>query len=177
MNAKHQKFCDEILGGENQTDAYLKAGFKPKTREAARKNAARLMTNADIQTYLDAAREQATARAVLTKSQVLRELSILAFSDLTEFAQWDADGIMLTPSNELDLEKRRAVKSVKVKRTTRTNKDGTVEVTVETEFKLWSKETALKMLGDHLGLFDADDKGKDGDFTEYLNELEQAVQA
>jgi phage terminase small subunit len=177
MNARHQKFCDEILAGEIQTDAYLKAGFKPKTREAARKNAARLMTNDVIQAYLDAAREQATARAVLTKEQVLRELSILAFSDLTEFAQWDADGITLTPSNELDLEKRRAVKSVKVKRTTRTDKDGTVEVTVETEFKLWSKETALEALAKHFGLLQSDDKAKDGDFTDYLRDLEQAVQA
>jgi hypothetical protein len=47
LNARQELFCQFVAAGTSQTDAYMKAGFKA-TKEAARRNAARMLTNADI---------------------------------------------------------------------------------------------------------------------------------
>lgn len=47
LNARQELFCQFVAAGTSQTEAYMKAGFKA-TKEAARRNAARMLTNADI---------------------------------------------------------------------------------------------------------------------------------
>lgn len=46
-NQKHEKFCQNIVSGLNQTDAYMQANYKA-TGETARSNASRLLTNANV---------------------------------------------------------------------------------------------------------------------------------
>lgn len=47
LNARQELFCEFVAAGMSQTDAYIKAGFK-STKEAARRAAARLLTNVDV---------------------------------------------------------------------------------------------------------------------------------
>ncbi len=47
LNSRQERFCEFIAAGMNQTEAYLKAGFK-STQDAARANAARMITNDNI---------------------------------------------------------------------------------------------------------------------------------
>ncbi len=47
LNVRQERFCEFIAAGETQTDADLKAGSKVD-KSVARRNAARLLTNADI---------------------------------------------------------------------------------------------------------------------------------
>lgn len=58
-----EKFCLEYAASGNATEAYKKAGYKVQTDGAARANAARLLTKANIQERLkEIAKEVATPK-------------------------------------------------------------------------------------------------------------------
>jgi|688.fasta_scaffold1403128_1 phage terminase small subunit len=77
LNTRQQRFCEFIAAGESQTDAYLKAGFKVD-KSVARRNAARLLTNADVQKRVSELRKPQTKAALLTrdrKRELLRQIA------------------------------------------------------------------------------------------------------
>lgn len=77
INTRQERFCEFIAAGESQTDAYLKAGFKVD-KSVARRNAARLLTNADVQSRVSELRKPQTKAALLTrdrKRELLRQIA------------------------------------------------------------------------------------------------------
>lgn len=77
VNVRQQRFCEFIAAGESQTDAYLKAGFKVD-KGVARRNAARLLTNADISDLIAELRKPVTKKLLLTKDrkrELLRDIA------------------------------------------------------------------------------------------------------
>lgn len=100
-----ERFVNNILKGMNQTDAYLAAGYKC-TRSAARRNAARLMTNADIKTAIEHRRQKAAEKAEISQQRILEEESRLAFYDPKEL--FDKCG-ELKPIHQLSENIRRAI--------------------------------------------------------------------
>ena len=61
---RHEKFVFElVVNNENQTDAYINAGFKVKSRASARTAAARLFSHANIQARAGELRTQQAAKA------------------------------------------------------------------------------------------------------------------
>lgn len=77
LNTRQEKFCEFIVAGENQTDAYLKAGYKV-TRDVARKNATRMMTNDDIIAHIAKLRKPQTEKALLTRDRKRELLAEIA---------------------------------------------------------------------------------------------------
>lgn len=76
LNVRQERFCEFIVAGECQTDSYLMAGFKVD-KSVARRNAARLLTNADIKTRIAELRTPQTKKALLTrdrKREILRDI-------------------------------------------------------------------------------------------------------
>lgn len=56
MTEKQKQFCDEYLAnGLNATQAYLAVYKNVKSEDAARTNASRLLTNANVREYIDVA--------------------------------------------------------------------------------------------------------------------------
>lgn len=53
LTAKQRKFCDEYIKSGNATEAYFKAGYQIKSNEAARANASRMLTKANIKEYIE----------------------------------------------------------------------------------------------------------------------------
>ena len=49
LSEQQERFCQLIVQGKNQTDAYMEAGYKVKGPEVARANASRLLANANIE--------------------------------------------------------------------------------------------------------------------------------
>lgn len=76
LNAQQERFCEFVAAGLCQTDAYLKAGYKA-TKEAARRNAARLMTNADVSNRVKEL-QKSTADVGVAKMTKQEKLDILA---------------------------------------------------------------------------------------------------
>ncbi len=68
LNARQERFCEFIATGENQTDAWIKAGYKT-SRTAARRNASETMTKHDIRTRIAELRGPQTQAALLTKDE------------------------------------------------------------------------------------------------------------
>jgi len=66
FTTQQERFCEFVAAGENQTSAYVKAGFKT-TRANARKHAARMMTNDDILKRIAELRKPVTRKTLSTR--------------------------------------------------------------------------------------------------------------
>lgn len=67
-SVRQQRFCEFVVAGDSQTDAYVKAGWKV-TRADARCHAARLITNDSIKAHIAVLRKPQTKKAILTKDR------------------------------------------------------------------------------------------------------------
>jgi len=84
-------------------------------------------------------------RLKVNADDVVRELCALSFSTITDYMSWVGTTITLRNSDQLTAEQAACVKSVRQK----ILRDGTRVM----EFDLHTKQNALKMLGDHIGMF------------------------
>jgi hypothetical protein len=89
----------------------------------------------------------------LAPARVIQELACLGLSNVEHYVM-DASGhLALAP--DAPAFAMRAVSSVKHKRRTFTDQDGNQTVELELEFRLWSKNDALKTLAQYHKLLDA----------------------
>jgi hypothetical protein len=169
-NERHEAFCLQYAESDNAPASYVAAGFSPG---GARQAAHKLLQRSDILARVEylrrelrvaiASKRAETAAALLTpirdrKQALLEELELLAFSDITNYTV-DDDG-WITVKGDLPADFARAVESVQVDR----SYDHLGRLVTKTKFKLWSKPTALKMLGDHERLFgEQPEGGRPGD--------------
>lgn len=73
MTARQVRFVEEYLVDLNATAAYQRAGYK-SSEEAARRNAARLLTKDDISQAIQTALAERSARTEITQDYVLTNL-------------------------------------------------------------------------------------------------------
>ena len=73
LTPKQERFVEEYLVDLNATQAYLRAGYKC-TEEAARRNGARLLTNADIASAVASARVAVSERTMRTAADVMADI-------------------------------------------------------------------------------------------------------
>lgn len=153
LNARQQRFVEEYLVDLCATQAAIRAGYSEKT---AGVQAHKLLKIAEIATQISEAQEKRSRRVELTADDVLRELALLAISDVTHY---EVDGVgNLTVKDGVPREALRAVSSIKWRSST--DQEGNTHV--DTEIKLWNKPKALELTGKHLGMFEkgADDGKK-----------------
>lgn len=70
LSPKHRNFCEEYLKTWNATEAYL-AAYPKSSRDAARRNASRLMTNDDIREEI----QQRVDEQTMSANEVLSRLA------------------------------------------------------------------------------------------------------
>lgn len=75
LTEKQKAFCDYYIESLNATEAYKKAGYKVKSDEAARANASRLLTNANIKRYIEERMQQIDNERIAKAEEVLEFLS------------------------------------------------------------------------------------------------------
>ena len=151
---QQQKFCVEYLKTFNGTQAYLLAGYKC-SREVARRNASRLLTNADVQSHLQTLRDRTSKQAEVTLEQTLQAIATIAFSRFTDVASFGDEGLTLKNSSDLPEEILAAIESVTFTETT--TESG---VTVRKSLRLQNKMTALGFLADYFGIRDDFNKAR-----------------
>ena len=71
LNERQQRFVDAYLKTPNATEAAIQAGYSEAT---AKQIGSRLLTHVDVAAALASARSQATERAIVTVSEVLKGL-------------------------------------------------------------------------------------------------------
>lgn len=66
LSEQQERFCQLIVQGKNQTDAYMEAGYKVKSPEVARANASRLLTNANVEARIAELRAMSVDDTIVT---------------------------------------------------------------------------------------------------------------
>ena len=140
LNDRQKRFADEYLIDFNATEAAKRAGYSEKT---AYSMGSENLKKPDILAYIEKRKKARIDRTQITQDKVIIELAKIAFADGMDFATvGKRNRVLLTPTEDLPLEKRAAVASVKK------GAKGAVEV------KTYDKVKALELLGKHLGLWD-----------------------
>jgi phage terminase small subunit len=143
LTPRQRRFVDEYLCDLNGKQAAIRAGYSPKTAEV---QASQTLRIPKVQTALAAAQRARGARVHLTQDAVLAELALLARSDVTDYMIDDQGNVALRAG--APPQAMRAVASLK-KKVTHTD----AGVSYETTITLWNKPAAVRMAGEHLGLF------------------------
>lgn len=123
--------------GGDGTAAATTAGYSAKTAHA---QASRLLTNAKVRAEVQRILAAGAARAEITVERIMDELALGGFADITDFVEWDARGVRLKPSKQLDAAKRRGIVEVS---------EGAYGVKI----KLMNKLGALEKMGQQIGMF------------------------
>lgn len=145
QNARWELFAQNLAKGMPQSHAYTGAGYLARGN-SAEANASILIRNPKVAARLSELQAPAIARAVASAEAIVEEAARIAFGDIRELVSWDGDAVTLRDSDELTPEQAATVKQVKVKRTTRTGRDGEQYVTEEREIQVWDKLSALALL-------------------------------
>ncbi len=149
LTPKQERFVEEYLVDLNATRAAIRAGYSQRNAD---KIGPELLGKTRIAAAIVAKRERVSLKAEVSAAEVLRELAVIAFSDVGEVMDFSGVALRLKAANEIPERARRALSSVKVKRYLEGHGDDVREVEV-TEFKFWPKTQALELLGKHLALF------------------------
>lgn len=182
MTNAQRRFCDEYLVDLNASRAYKVAYPNCKKDETARTNGSRLLTFANIKEYISQKQKEIEERTEITQDMVIKELSYIAFSKATDYAQLknktrnvpirNNDGdiidykeeryldINFTPTDELTNEQKRALAGIK---------EGKFGIQVDS----CDKVKALELLGKHLGMFKDTKVNINTNYEEYLKRVER----
>lgn len=164
ITEKQKRFADEWLVDLNGTRAYKVAYPSVKKDETARVNASRLLTNANVKTYIQERQKEREKRTEITQDSVLRELALIAFAKASDYAKVvekdamvEVDGNMVPVLDEDGNQvKYRTVEPILTDELTEDQKK-TIAVIKKGrdgfEIKPYSKIHALELLGKHLGMF------------------------
>lgn len=143
-NAQHERFCQEYLIDLNGTKAAERAKYSKKT---ARSKASQLLTKINISARIAELKEIRSERTVITQDMVLKELMILARSDIRDYGEivkdYGPERLKLKTFKDIKGDATRAIKSI----TERITKDG-----IQLSFALHSKTPAIELLARHLGM-------------------------
>jgi hypothetical protein len=149
VDRRRQLFVSYFLGVSkgNGADAARRAGYKH-----ARHAASRLLANVDIAADIAAGID----RVCMEQEEILARVSDLGRASLEDFVDVKEDGYQINIKKGKRLGRLQGLKKIKTK--TRTyHRDGDDEPTieVETEIEVHAPLAALKLIGEHKGLFKA----------------------
>lgn len=138
-----ERFCHEYIIDLNASQACIRAGYSKKTSgEMGYEN----LKKPQIQERIKELLKERESRTEITADMVIQELGKLAFSDIRKLY----DGERLLLPHELDDTTASTISSFKTRREGDAE-EGFYEVE---EYKRYSKDKSLELLGRHFGLFD-----------------------
>ncbi len=139
QNARHERFAQNLVKGMSAAEAYEKAGYKPNDQ-----NAARLTRNDEVRARCAELMAPAVKATELSVERVLREMTRLAFYDMTAVLEVTDGKITPRDPTSLPEDLRRAIVGIKP-----------VEVGngLQYECKFADKQKALDSLARHLQMF------------------------
>ncbi len=161
-NKKREMFCQEWIIDLNATQAAKRAGYSEKT---VNEQGARLLTCSEVQVRISEIMEERSKRLQITQDRVIEELSVIAFSKITDYLKVEDTEIVIDYEKDEDGNEDRSKPIIKkAKRVTIFDTDsipkeklGAIAQIRETRegiaVKLYDKVKALEDLGKHLGMF------------------------
>lgn len=143
------KFIQEYIKLGNATKAAIAAGYSESN---ARQQATRLLSKAHIRKKVLDERNAISERALISVARTLREISFVAHLDIGDIFDFVGDNLRLKRAKDIPLRARRAISSIKVKRSIEGNGNESREVEV-LEFKFCDKMAAIDKLCRHLAIY------------------------
>ncbi len=142
LTERQKAFVREYLVDMNATAAYKRAGYRA-TGNAAEVNASRLLRNAQVQTAIREGIAKHADAAGLTVERIWDEWRRIALADIGDIIDFSGEQPKLRPANKITEDARRAIASVKVKRSVEGKGDDAQKIEIM-EFKLWDKPGVLR---------------------------------
>ena len=161
LTDKQERFCKEYMVDSNATQAAIRAKYSKKTASAIGKENLRKPL---IKKRIDQLKAPIIKKLDLTAEMVLREMSLVAFSNIQDF--FGEDGY-LKPIHILTRDQAASLSSLDIQELYAGQGEDRLSIGEAKKMKLWDKLKALNMLGNHLSLFqdkmDGDDDSDEPD--------------
>lgn len=146
MNIRHRKFIKEYLVDQNASRAAIAAGYPARS---SRSMGHKLFTRVDIKAEIDAGLneqlkeiERRALKYQLTKERWLKEMALIAFADMDDFAKITATGINLIATQEREQGLGKVIKKVS---------ESSSQHGGSHSLELHPKLPALELIGKHFG--------------------------
>lgn len=145
LTDRQKLFCNNyIISKFNGTEAAKMSGYSHNT---SAEQASRLLSNVNIQAYVDLLKKDLGLRLGITKERIALELAKIAFYDPRKMLTVDGG---LKPINELDDDTAGAIGGIELFEVTAGDEDR-ISIGVNKKIKIWDKRAALcdlnKMFG------------------------------
>ena len=137
LTPKQACFVEEYLTDLNATQAAIRAGYS--ARRASEIGYSLLQKNT-VQSAIEAAQRERSARTGVTADRVVQEIARVAFSSLRDVATWGPSGVQVRPDDEITPEAAAAIAEI-------------AETNAGVKVKLHNKVAALEQLAKHVGLY------------------------
>jgi phage terminase small subunit len=150
---RQRLFIHEYLIDLNGTQAAIRAGYSKRT---ARITAAQLLAKPNIKKAVEVAIEKKISDLVMSREEILKELSLIGRSDLKNYFYINEAGeIQAKMFDEMPEGASRALESIEENRVIRESADGSESniVNDKIKFKGHDKIRALELLGRNQGMF------------------------
>lgn len=153
LTPKQWLFVQEYLVDLNATAAAKRAGYSKKTAEV---QGCRLLRNAQVKEAVRIGRERREKAAIMTREEILEELSIIGRFDAKKYQVIEeGGGVRVKTFEEMEPGASRALKAIEENRIIRESADGKESLLIHDKIKIegYDKMKALELLGRHEGLF------------------------
>lgn len=164
LNELQLAFVQEYLIDFNATKAAIRAGYSIKGAAVA---GYRLRRNVNIDALITKELKKRGEFYEVTTRDVAKELSRIAFAQVTQVAEWTPDsGLVVRPSDDLDDDARATIKEIEDETKTTSRGLGALRVETQTRklrVKQHDKVRALELLARHLGMFQNEQGDDPGD--------------
>jgi phage terminase small subunit len=165
-NLKHEAFIREYMLSKNASEAYRKAGYKGKNADVL---GAQLLVNPSIAARVaeetQKVEQLAKEKYNITQERILEELEAIAFGNLSSVASWDRElGLVIHSSADLSERDAKFIESIQETKNSYGRGDDKTEITtLQIKTMAGYKVPALKLLGQHIGMWTKGPKDGSGD--------------
>lgn len=141
---KLKRFVDEYLIDMSAEKAWKRCGYNIGNLKIDRENALHAFNRPSVQQLIAEKMEERARKVEITQEKVLRELALIAFSNIKDLADWDGTVFELKPFSELTRDQTAVISEISLTPQT---------FGVSLKFKTYDKKSALIDVGKHIGMF------------------------
>ena len=169
MTNAQKIFCNEYLIDLNATRAYKVAYPNCKKDSTARTNGSKLLTNTNIQSFINRKMEEREKRTEITQDMVIQELARIAFLDIRKLYNENGN---LKNIQDIDENTVKAISSLETLEEYEGYGEDREKIGDTQKVKLLDKTKALELLGKHLRIFKETNINVNTNYEEYLKKVE-----